>query len=97
MIAHIVRMSPLMTEITLDFQTMMCCMSGGCLETQKAGLQGAFHAMVTKIQAIVTMGGVTQVDRLTSRSRITYSEGGTHEETLHPQSKAKVMNKRQRD
>ena len=25
----------------------------------------------------------------------TYSEGGTHEETLHPQSKAKVMNKRQ--
>ena len=29
------------------------------------------------------------------RSRVTYSEGGTHEETLHPQSKAKVMNKRQ--
>ena len=27
----------------------------------------------------------------------TYSEGGTHEETLHPQSKAKVMNKRRRD
>ena len=27
----------------------------------------------------------------------TYSEGGAHEETLHPQSKAKVMNKRQRD
>ena len=26
----------------------------------------------------------------------TYSEGGTHEETLHPQSKARVMNKRQR-
>ena len=25
----------------------------------------------------------------------TYSEGGTHEETLCPQSKAKVMNKRQ--
>ena len=25
----------------------------------------------------------------------TYSEGGTHEETLRPQSKAKVMNKRQ--
>ena len=25
----------------------------------------------------------------------TYSEGGTHKETLHPQSKAKVMNKRQ--
>ena len=24
----------------------------------------------------------------------TYSEGGTHEETLHPHSKAKVMNKR---
>ena len=24
----------------------------------------------------------------------TYSEGGTHEETLHPQGKAKVMNKR---
>ena len=24
----------------------------------------------------------------------TYSEGGTHKETLHPQSKAKVMNKR---
>ena len=24
----------------------------------------------------------------------TYSEGGTHEETLHPQSKAKVENKR---
>ena len=24
----------------------------------------------------------------------TYSEGGTHEETLHPQRKAKVMNKR---
>ena len=27
----------------------------------------------------------------------TYSEGGTHEETLCPQSKARVMNKRQRD
>ena len=27
----------------------------------------------------------------------TYSEGGTHEETLHPQSKARVMNKRQGD
>ena len=27
----------------------------------------------------------------------TYSEGGTHEETLHPQSKAKVRNKRQGD
>ena len=27
----------------------------------------------------------------------TYSEGGTHEEMLHPQSKAKVVNKRQRD
>ena len=25
----------------------------------------------------------------------THSEGGTHEETLRPQSKAKVMNKRQ--
>ena len=25
----------------------------------------------------------------------TYSEGGTHKETLHPQSKAKVENKRQ--
>ena len=24
----------------------------------------------------------------------THSEGGTHEETLHPQSKARVMNKR---
>ena len=27
----------------------------------------------------------------------TYSEGGTHEETLRPQSKVKVMNKRRRD
>ena len=27
----------------------------------------------------------------------TYSEGGTHEETLHPRSKAKVLNKRQGD
>ena len=27
----------------------------------------------------------------------TYSEGGTHEETLHPQSKTKVMNKRRGD
>ena len=27
----------------------------------------------------------------------TYSEGGIHEETLHPQSKAKVMNKRRED
>ena len=27
----------------------------------------------------------------------TYSEGGTHEETLHPQRKAKVMNKRRVD
>ena len=26
--------------------------------------------------------------------KVTYSEGGTHEEMLHPQSKAKVMNKR---
>ena len=40
---------------------------------------------------------VTRVDRLMLRSRVTYSEGGTHEETLHPQSKAKVMNKRQGD
>ena len=37
---------------------------------------------------------VTRVDRLTSRSRASYSEGGTHEEMLHPQSKAKVMNQR---
>ena len=27
----------------------------------------------------------------------TYSEGGTHEETLRPQSKVRVMNKRQGD
>ena len=27
----------------------------------------------------------------------TYSEGGTHKETLRPQSKARVMNKRQED
>ena len=27
----------------------------------------------------------------------TYSEGGTHEETLRPQRKAKVMNKRRGD
>ena len=27
----------------------------------------------------------------------TYSEGGTHEETLRPWSKAKVLNKRQGD
>ena len=27
----------------------------------------------------------------------TYSEGGTHEETLRPQSKAKVINKRRGD
>ena len=27
----------------------------------------------------------------------TYSEGGTHEETLRPQSKARVMNKRRGD
>ena len=27
----------------------------------------------------------------------TYSEGGTHEETLHPQSRAGVMNKRRGD
>ena len=27
----------------------------------------------------------------------TCSKGGTHEETLHPQSKAKVMNKRRGD
>ena len=27
----------------------------------------------------------------------TYSEGGTHEETLHPRSKARVMNKRRGD
>ena len=30
------------------------------------------------------------VNRLTLRSRDTYSEGDTHEETLRPQSKAKV-------
>ena len=40
---------------------------------------------------------VTRVDRLMLRSRVTYSEGGTHKETLCPQSKAKVMNKRQGD
>ena len=42
-----------------------------------------------------TPESVMQVDRLTLRSRVTYSEGGTHEEMLHPQSKARVMNKGQ--
>ena len=37
---------------------------------------------------------VMRVDRLTLGSRVTYSEGGTHKETLCPQSKAKVKNKR---
>ena len=40
---------------------------------------------------------VMWVNRLTLRSRVTYSEGGTHEETLCPQSKTSVMNKRQGD
>ena len=36
-----------------------------------------------------------QVDRLLSRSRVTYAEEGTHKEMLRPQSKAKVGNRRQ--
>ena len=31
-----------------------------------------------------------RVDRLATRSRDTYSEGGAHEETQRPQSKAEV-------
>ena len=37
---------------------------------------------------------VMQVNKFTLRSRATYSEGGTHEEMLCPQSKAKVGNKK---
>ena len=33
---------------------------------------------------------VTQVDGLATGVKRTYSEGGTHKETQHPQSKAKV-------
>ena len=43
-------------------------------------------------------GGSCYVSRQTYiKVNDTYSEGGTHEETLRPQSNARVMNKRQGD
>ena len=46
-----------MTEITLHLQTMMSSIAWGCLATGGTGVEGAFCAMVTKIQANVAMGG----------------------------------------
>ena len=53
-----------MTEITLGFQTMMNSMFQGCLTTGQAGVQGAVHAMVTKIQTNVTLGVCGQGERV---------------------------------
>ena len=56
-IADVVGMSPLMTEITLGHQTMMSSVSRCCLVTGGTSVEQAFHAMMTEIQAIVTVGG----------------------------------------
>ena len=56
-IAYLVRMSPLMTEITLGRQTMMCGMTWCHFPTIRTGVQGAGEPMVTKTQATVTLGG----------------------------------------
>ena len=55
-VAHVVRMSPSMTEITLGLQTMMSSMSWGRLTVGWTGVQGAVHAMVTEIQTNVALG-----------------------------------------
>ena len=56
-IADIIRMSPLMTEITLGRQTMMGSMTQGHLTTGRTGVERAFCVMVTKIRTNVAVGG----------------------------------------
>ena len=71
-VANFVRMSPLMTKITLGHQTMMCCMTQHRFPTGRTGVQGAGEPMVTEIQAMVTLGvggvGVSILDK-NSRGR----------------------------
>ena len=55
-IADAVRMSPSKTEITLGFQTMMCHMTRGSFPASQACVHQAVQAVVTEIQANVTLG-----------------------------------------
>ena len=63
-VTYIVGLSPSMTEITLDFQTMMCSMSWGCLTIGWTGVQGAVHAVVTEIQTNVALDISGQGERI---------------------------------
>ena len=55
-IAGFIQVSPLMTEITLGCQTMMCCVTGHQFPTGRTGVQEAGEPVVTKIRATVTLG-----------------------------------------
>ena len=55
-IAYLVRVSPLMTEITLGHQTMMCSMAQCRFPTSRTGVQETGESVVTKIQATVALG-----------------------------------------
>ena len=49
-------MSPLMTEITLGCQTMMCGVTRHRFPTGRTGVQGAGEPVVTETRAMVTLG-----------------------------------------
>ena len=55
-IAGLIRVSPLMTEITPGCQTMMCRMTGRRFPAGRTGVHGAGESMVTEIRATVTLG-----------------------------------------
>ena len=55
-IADFIRVSPLMTEITLGCQTMMCRMTGRRFPAGRTGVHGAGEPVVTEIRAMVTLG-----------------------------------------
>ena len=55
-VANVVRMSPSMTEITLGFQTIMCCMAWHCLPPGRTDVHWTEKSMMTEIQANVTLG-----------------------------------------
>ena len=54
-VAYLVGVSPSMTEITLGLQTMMGSMTGGCLLTGGASIQGAREPMMTSIRTNVAL------------------------------------------
>ena len=55
-IAGFIQVSPLMTEITLGCQTMMCCVTRRRFPADRTGVHGAGEPMVTEIRATVTLG-----------------------------------------